>query len=86
MELDKREGGEGEGGREGGRVYSGDNSGIYMDISYRLDIQYMYMKNQVDQSKKAYCRELFRACWLSAQFSTIYSAIHTSLYIQGFPK
>ena len=33
-----------EGGREGGReVHSGDNSGIYMDISYRLDIEYIHV-------------------------------------------
>ena len=35
------------------------------------------MKNQVDQSKKAYCGQLFQACWLSsAQSSTICSGIH----------
>ena len=35
----------------------------------------------MDQSKKAYCGQLFRACWLSsAQSSTIYSGIHVHMY------
>ena len=44
---------------------------------------YIY-KNQVDQSKKAYCGQLFRACWLSSvQSSTIYSGLHAGIYTEG---
>ena len=41
--------------------FPGLSKRIYTCRSLCMFIAIMYMKNQVDQSKKAYCRQLFRA-------------------------
>ena len=59
--------------------------GSYADVNIIYGVGELLYVNQVDQSKKAYCGQPFRACWLSsAQSSILYSGIHMGLYTQGF--